>query len=211
MHRTFLTALASLPLLSACVASADPLGDPGTSSSEALESPSVPPTFLAEGVTVCADVPGAGGAWSARSGQFSVCRVVSVTLSGCGYAWSSPLGAPPDVDALAASSITGANRLRKLEGKVVVGATNACGHNHSPGSTPCGACQVGVATSTHLYLWLDEPYAKETDVTLTTSAPSTPSLVVSVPANQTSLTKTVALPSDFAGGASLWPADSFEP
>jgi hypothetical protein len=136
-----------------------------------------------------------------------VCRALQDRhLTGCGYSWapSSNGAASPDVDGLASALGAQVASLIPTHGHAVTTAV-ACPvmNRPNPGSTPCGACQIGVATPTHVYLSLDAHYAADTTLYLRTDAQSLGSVVVRVPAHAATFDAPMKLPADFAGGVTL--------
>jgi hypothetical protein len=72
-----------------------------------------------------------------------------------------------------------------------------------PGSTPCGACQVGIATPTRVYVSLNAAFDQDTTLFLMGEPPSGLSVTVHAPANQRVFSEAVALPADLAKGVPL--------
>jgi hypothetical protein len=205
MLRT-ITALGSLFFFTACIATTD-----GSETRDDVASTASPvvaafvPAFIADGATSCAPIQGTGGKWLAQKGGWAVCRAfVTRQLTGCGYSWSETGGAPADVDALASALEASVGNLVPTYGHPMP-ITGMCPvMNHpNPGSTPCGACQVGIATPTHVYLSLDTPYAVDTTLALRTDSQSMPGLTVHVPAHARTYAETRTLPADFSGGVAL--------
>jgi len=169
----------------------------------------LPPAFVADGMTECADVRGEGGSWRAQRGRWSVCHALRITkVDGCGYDWSSSAGeaSAADVDALAAGIGPSVNRLLPAGDRASASTLRVCAHmNHpNPGSTPCGACQVGMATSTHVYLSLGTPFDEDTTLGLEPEAELRSRVVVVVPAHETTFSRAMALPEGFASGVALY-------
>jgi hypothetical protein len=215
MLRTILL-LAGLSLSIACGGSAaqGDEGDPplGAASSSEELAPGFEPAFVAGGAFACAAVRGAGGSWTAQSGAWSFCRdYQTFEITGCGYVWSSPAGAGPDVDALALDLGPFVEHLLPTDGQARPGIMSVCRglDRPDPGSTPCGACQLGIATPTRVYLSLPRAYDEDTTLLLQTDL-STPNVVVHVPAHETTVTQTIPLSPAFAGGVPLFPAKSIQ-
>jgi hypothetical protein len=208
-----LTILAMFLLPLACGSGAEGPWDHTAPTREELV-PAFRPAFVVLGASDCTDIDAGAGVWSAQSGEWTICQSV-VRKSGCGYAWSSASDSKPDLDALASGVGSFVDKLiatypypnfSPLSPQTVcVGPSPPSGRSSiGPGSTPCGACRVGIGTSTHVYVSLPSASSETYTLVLFTDSLSMPTVTVRVPANTAVFSEAMALPADFGQGLGLY-------
>ncbi|RYG65633.1 hypothetical protein EON77_18300 [bacterium] len=178
------------------------------------------PTFVLTTTGSCTNVDTATGTWVAETGSFEVCQGVSrKMLSGCGYAWTSETGAPTDILELAKAHAASIDRLVprietpscapatpgvEVPGKFEAPVERVEGSNPGSGSTPCGACQIGIATDDSVFLVLPETSSSPRNLHLVpVDSLSTPPVIVTVPPGVRVFTAPTPQPGAFVKGAAV--------